>query len=212
MNLKFSLCAVLISLTASLALTSCGDSEAVTDADSPTFAKTNSKGKKEYVTGETKKLSDEEKEKRRKAMEERGKQWFADKDLDGDGSLTQEEMGNVYWAFFHQADEDGDGKVTGEDIKSAFEGGKMKRPEPTKVMEFVDTDFDGFIGAKELPTEFQMGIGMLDTDGDSKISILELESFNAKQDADRERRRQERENGESGDDDSPRDGGGNPGL
>ena len=38
----------------------------------------------------------------------------------------------------------------------------------------------------------------LDTDGDSKISALEMEAFNAMQDANMERWRQARENGEPG--------------
>ena len=204
MNFKLSVSAGLLGLSGCFLLSSCGNSDPEENTDQPTFAKTTSKA------GETKETGDKElseKERRQKAMEERGKKWFAEKDLDGDGALTQDEMGNVYWAFFHQADEDGDGKISGDDIKSAFQEGRMKRPEPKKVMEIVDTDSDGFIGAKELPTEFQMGIGMLDMDGDSKISILEIESFNAKQDADRERRRQERENGDSDGGDTPSDGG-----
>ena len=211
MNLKNSLCAALISLATCMSFTSCGDSgDAEVTTDKPTFAKTNSKTEGIKEAGDGKELS--EKEKRQKAMEERGKQWFEDKDLDGDGCLTQEEMGNVYWAFFHQADEDGDGKVTGDDIKSAFEQGRMKRPEPSKVMEIVDTDADGFIGSSELPTEMQVGIGMFDMDGDSKISILEIEAFNAKQDADRERNRLDREGAKSGGGENPDGGNSDSGL
>ena len=144
-------------------------------------------------------MTDEEKAK----MMEHIDKGFEKGDKDGDGYLTQEEIGNLFWVMVHRADEDEDGQVSKEEIKAAAVKESFHQPvEPTKVIEIMDTDSDGFVNAHELPERFQQGIGFADLDGDSKISTLEIENANAMFSAMRERRMRERrearerENGE----------------
>ena len=126
------------------------------------------------------------KRRRRARAEERGRKFFEEKDIDGDGALTQMETGNLMWVFLHMADEDGDGKVTGEEAKAygeAARAGNFKRPAPTKVIEIMDTDGDGMIGSQELPERARPMLNFADVDGDGKVSIAEIEVLNAMQDA-----------------------------
>lgn len=177
-------------LAAALAfLSSCGGETEEPEPKSPEIAET--KTIREEKEPEPEKTDEDAERERRRAMaEERGKQWFEDKDLDGDGALTQEESGNLAWVFLHMADADGDGKVTGEEAKEAMEeareeakAGRFRRPEPTKVIEIMDTDGDGMIGDTEIPERVRPMMRFADTDGDGKISVVEIEIVNAMMDA-----------------------------
>ena len=206
MKIRFTFLAGL-GLSIGLVLSSCGNNEPESDpSEEPVFSKTTVNkipGEEEPASTETSDeevdMTDEEKE-RMMGHIDKG---FEEGDKDGDGYLTQEEIGNLFWVMVHRADEDEDGQVSKEEIKAAAVKESFHQPvEPTKVIEIMDTDSDGFVNAHELPERFQQGIGFADLDGDSKISTLEIENVNAMFSAMRERRMRERrearerENGE----------------
>ncbi len=164
-------------------LTSCGGESADPEPSKPEFADTKTVPNPEAPPPDPKSDGDAERDRRRAEREERGAQWFESQDIDGDGALTQVEMGNLAWVFLHQADLDGDGKITPEEMRAAREQGRFKRPEPTKVIEILDTDGDGLVGPQELPEAVRSRILDADVDGDGKISLLEIEVLNAQQDA-----------------------------
>ena len=139
-----------------LLLTSCGETEAQQEQDQKVaFSKTTNKPGKIDSTKAEKELTEEEKRKKRR-QEEFDKR-FEEGDKNGDGYLTQEEIGNFFWLMVFRADEDGDGMVSKEDIRKGFESGMMRKPvEPTKVIEIMDTDSDGFVNSHELPEQFRL--------------------------------------------------------
>lgn len=65
-------------------------------------------------------------EQRRAKFEQRGKERFARKDTNGDGALTEAEVGERAWNRLKVADKDGDAQVTLAELQEARASGKLR--------------------------------------------------------------------------------------
>lgn len=113
-----------------------------------------------------------------------GKKMFENRDKNGDGKLSPEELPNE--RVFKMLDKDGDGFVTKAEAKSMRGGGAGDRrgdgmdPERMKravdaTMKRMDTNMDGKIGADELPRAGRLTM-KADRNGDGFIDAKELGS------------------------------------
>lgn len=65
------------------------------------------------------------KEEMKAKAEQRGKERFAKKDANGDGALTESEVGEEFWAHMKVADSNGDAQITLAELQEARASGKL---------------------------------------------------------------------------------------
>lgn len=116
---------------------------------------------------------------------------FAKLDVDGDGAISKDELGDHPLAgLFDEVDGDGDGKLSKDEFfaaKKAHHGGKGHhgKGDPAeraaKLMGKLDADKDGALTKAETDEHRWLGekFTTVDADQDGKITLAELTAFKA---------------------------------
>lgn len=128
-------------------------------------------------------------------FEQKKKAHFAKKDKNGDGALTQDEVGPKHWEHLKAADTNGDGKVTLAEVEAAHRDGKLgmhkgrhgkhggkhgmwKGGPPTaeKILAHMDTDKNGTIEPAEARGPLKTHFADVDADKDGHVTTAELKA------------------------------------
>ena len=103
---------------------------------------------------------------------------FEHMDLNGDGSVTLEEMTTHRNEMFTKSDADGDGLLSPAELTAAMEERAAKRIERrvARMIERHDTNGDGLLSAEEADHEEEMTrmFSRMDADGDGAITAAEI--------------------------------------
>ncbi|MBT8455508.1 MAG: EF-hand domain-containing protein [Alphaproteobacteria bacterium] len=98
-------------------------------------------------------------------------------DADGDGKVTQAEFDAFRATRFAERDTDGDGFLSAEEIAASMQ--REMGPRAERMIERMDANGDGLIAPDELGPRGDRGnmIARLDTDGDGAVSEEEFEAM-----------------------------------
>jgi Ca2+-binding EF-hand superfamily protein len=123
---------------------------------------------------------------------------FSQLDKNGDGFITEDEVGDDRKAFFERllrvADKNKDGKLSKDEFVAGLAAGEAKRPEgtpgekrplgkdfdPEAMFNRLDKNGDGKITKDEIPEERAEFLRRMDTDGDGVITKEEFKAGIAK--------------------------------
>jgi len=105
---------------------------------------------------------------------------FQELDSDGDGQITQEEMGAMAGKRFSEADADGNGSLSLEEMQA--QGQKRMMERVGGMMKRLDKDGDGSLSQEEMSAEGRGGMmfGKLDADNSGGISQEEFKMARGK--------------------------------
>lgn len=109
-------------------------------------------------------------------------QIFAERDTDGDGKLTGEEISERMREGLAETDTDGDGAVTLEEFQARmqqFRGGRGRGGrggfDPSQFFQDQDADGDGKLAGEEIPERMRERVADIDKDGDDAITLEEFQ-------------------------------------
>lgn len=114
----------------------------------------------------------------------RGRGLFRRSDQDGDGKLTETELG-AKWARLAVADANQDKVLTQDELAQARAAGKLgrgrhpgrQRRSPERLLDRWDHDHDGQLTAVELPPRAWQRFSAADTNADGSIDAGELRTY-----------------------------------
>ena len=104
---------------------------------------------------------------------------FAEKDANGDGSLSRDEVSQMPQEIFERIDQNGDGSLSQAEL-SAMKGKHRKASSEhhteraAKIFEKLDANQDGLLSKDELERMPQERFTALDTDGDGSLTQAEM--------------------------------------
>jgi Ca2+-binding EF-hand superfamily protein len=111
---------------------------------------------------------------------------FARMDSNGDGSITQTEVGERRWKRLSAADADRNGSITRAELDQAHANGTLrpmrghkggfKRMDPARLVEKFDQNKNGTLEVSELPEHKRERLAAADTNQDQVLSADEIEA------------------------------------
>ena len=107
-------------------------------------------------------------------------QFFADRDTDGDGKLTGDEIPERMQDNLERIDSDQDGSVTLEEMQAGMRnrrGGRGgRRRDPAQVFSRSDEDGDGKLTGDEIGERIRENLSSIDADQDGSVTLEEFEA------------------------------------
>jgi len=105
---------------------------------------------------------------------ERGKEFVAKIDTDGNGALSKVEIDTFNLARAQEFDLNKDGSVTAEEMRTFREQQRAKRA--AERMARMDTNKDGKVSVQEIADSHGEWLARMDADGNGEVSAEEMQS------------------------------------
>tara|TARA_R110002072_G_scaffold57017_1_gene146943 strand:+ start:70 stop:600 length:531 start_codon:yes stop_codon:yes gene_type:complete len=99
------------------------------------------------------------------------RQFFAQVDADGNGSVTQEEVDAFRTAQVRSADSNGDGALNIQEFDTIYRA--FTRSRMVDAFQNLDEDGDGVISSEEMDARYGAAVKRMDRNGDGVLTIEE---------------------------------------